>query len=291
MQNVFIHFTATYSEAYPMNNKNIKKTSGYKTIITGATGGIGREIVKKLASQCEYIILVGLLADELSTLIEELKLNNAHVIEGNIGQLETRNRIKNLAKSLGGVNLLINNAGTNNFNLFENQTAETIGNIMDVNLIAPMLLTSDMISILKKEPQAQIINTGSIFGYIGYPGFSAYSASKFGLRGFSQALNRELGDTNIKVRYFAPRATQTKFNNDKVVEMNQALNTSMDTPAEVATHFMKFLNQSSNEMKIGFKESFFVWMNNFLPSIPDKSIIKQLPIIKQYLPKQKGQSK
>jgi short-subunit dehydrogenase len=135
------------------------------------------------------------------------------------------------------------------------------------------------------QEKAQIINIGSIFGYLGFPGFTSYCASKFGLRGFSQSLRRELSDTNIAVRYFAPRATRTNINSDAVTQMNQELKTTSDTTEFVASELMKFLKTDSFEKKLGVKESFFVFMNQLFPGIPDKAILGQLPIIKKYLNK------
>ena len=260
--------------------------SRYKVVITGATGGIGRELVKVIQPFCEYIILVGLAKQELLNLKAELRFNNLHILEVDVTQASARQELKELVTSLGGLNLLINNAGVSDFNLIEDQSEETIERILQVNLLSPMLLTQTLLPLLKAEKtSAEIINTGSIFGYIGYPGFTAYSASKFGLRGFSEAMNRELGDTNVKVRYFAPRAAKTAFNDDKTVQMNKALGNAMDEPKEVAKKFLKFLFQSKFQKKIGLKESFFVFVNQLFPSIPSKAIIKQLPIIKKYLAK------
>jgi short-subunit dehydrogenase len=257
--------------------------SQYKVVITGATGGIGQHIVKLLAPEASSFVLIGLYEQELIDLKSKLQLKNAHIVSGDINDAGVRQKVKILCESLGGVDLLINNAGINDFNLFENQDEKVIRDIINVNLLAPMLLTHALLPLLKKEHKAQVINMGSIFGYIGYPGFSMYCVSKFGLRGFAQALNRELGDTYVRVRYFAPRATQTKFNNDKIVLMNNELGNTMDEPEVVAQEFIKFLSKSQSEKKIGMKESFFVLMNKLIPAIPEKSIIKQLPIIKKYL--------
>lgn len=257
----------------------------FKVVITGATGGIGQEIVKLLGPKASHIVLIGLFENELNDLKTTLKLENAHVVSGNINDVSVRQKVKALCESLGGVNLLINNAGINDFNLYESQDEKIIQDIVEVNLLAPMLLTHSLLPLLKQEAKAQVVNTGSIFGYIGYPGFTAYCVSKFGLRGFTQALKRELGDTKVSIRYFAPRATQTKFNNDKIVLMNKELGNAMDAPELVAKKFMKFLEKSKGERKLGLKESFFVLMNKLFPEIPEKSIVKQLPIIKKYISK------
>ena len=257
----------------------------YKVVITGATGGIGREIVKRLDTKSELIILVGLIKDALEDLKKELHTKRVFIVEGDINELHMREQIKALAQREGGVNLLINNAGIGDYFMFEDQDPEMVKNILDVNLKAPMLLTQTLLPLLKEEAKAEIINTGSIFGYIGYPGFTAYCASKFGLRGFTQALRRELTDTSVKARYFAPRATRTTFNTSNITEMNEKLGNAMDSPEKVADKFMAFLATNTYQKKIGLKESFFVFINKLFPRLPDIAIGKQLPIIKKYLNK------
>ena len=257
----------------------------YKVVITGATGGIGREIVKRLDTKSELIILVGLIKDTLEDLKKELHTKRVFIVEGDINELHVREQIIALAQREGGVNLLINNAGIGDYFMFEDQDPEMVKNILDVNLKAPMLLTQTLLPLLKEEAKAEIINTGSIFGYIGYPGFTAYCASKFGLRGFTQALRRELTDTSVKVRYFAPRATRTTFNTSNITEMNEKLGNAMDSPEKVADKFMAFLATNTYQKKIGLKESFFVFINKLFPRLPDIAIGKQLPIIKKYLNK------
>jgi short-subunit dehydrogenase len=175
-----------------------------------------------------------------------------------------------------GINLLINFAGISLFKSFIDQTVKDITQLMLTNLISPMLVCKQLLPHLKKEP-SQIINIGSIFGYLGFPGFSSYCASKFGLRGFSQSLRRELSDTSVSVRYFAPRATKTSINTDQVMKMNAELKTDSDTPDFVAGEFMKFLSGHAWEKKLGFKESFFVFMNNLFPGVPDKAIRCGIP--------------
>ena len=257
----------------------------YKVVITGATGGIGREIVKRLDKKSELIILVGLTKNSLDDLKKELQTKRVFIIEGDISEPHVREQIKILAKREGGINLLINNAGIGDYFMFEDQNPDLVIDILDINLKAPMLLTQSLLPLLKNEPKAEIINTGSIFGYIGYPGFTAYCASKFGLRGFTQALRRELSDTKVNVRYFAPRATKTNFNTNNITEMNIKLGNAMDSPEKVADKFMTFLTHTNYQKKIGLKESFFVFINKVFPNLPDIAISKQLPIIKKYLNK------
>ena len=264
----------------PMTNKT------YKAVLTGATGGIGRAIALQLAPQCSSLILMGRDTQKLEALKNELKniAVNVQIVSGDLREDSTSVRLMDAVLAQQGINLLINNAGISLFKSFADQTDEDVTQLMLTNLVSPMLLCKQLLPHLKTEP-SQIINIGSIFGYMGFPGFSSYCASKFGLRGFSQSLRRELSDTPVSVRYFAPRATKTSINTDQVMQMNAELKTDSDTPDEVAKEFMKFLSGNAWEKKLGFKESFFVLMNKLFPGVPDKAIQGQLPIIKKYLNK------
>ena len=257
----------------------------YQAVLTGATGGIGQAIAQSLAPQCTSLILLGRDVQKLEALQASLSQSGAQIkiLAGDLTQDQTLTELQALVQSTGGIDLLINNAGTSQFKSFSEQTASELEGLLKTNLIAPMLLTKALIPELLKAKESQIINIGSIFGYIGFPGFASYCTSKFGLRGFSQALRRELADTSIRVKYFAPRATKTPINSDAVMQMNAELKTESDTPALVASELMKFLESSSWEKKLGGKESFFVFMNQLFPSVPDKAILGQLPIIKKYL--------
>ena len=146
-----------------------------------------------------------------------------------------------------------------------------------------MLLTQELLPLLQEQEDARVINIGSTFGSIGYPGFSAYCASKFGLRGFTEALRRELADTGTRVSYIAPRATRTALNTDTVVAMNDELGTAMDDPSQVANEVLAAIHGSARTDKfIGWPEKIFVRINALLPAVVDSSLRKQLPIIRRF---------
>lgn len=272
--------------AHPLANKAVQEPdSRCRAVLTGATGGIGQAIARELASRADWLILVGRNADALQALQHELGASKAHVVAGDVTQEATLAAIERLARELGGANLLINNAGAGGFHAFETQDPAAIRALLESNLLAPMLLTRRLIPLLKEAPGAQIINVGSLFGYLGYPGFAAYGASKAGLKGFTQALRRELADSTVAVRHFIPRATRTRINSDAVTAMNRELNTAEDSPEHVARQFMRFLGGSAWEKKLGIKEAFFVFINHFLPAIPDRAIRGQLAVIRKYMPK------
>ena len=182
-----------------------------------------------------------------------------------------------------GVSLLINGAGTNEFGMFESKSAAAIRDLLDTNLLSPILLCLAFLPLLQQQQEARIINIGSTFGSIGYPGFSTYCASKFGLRGFTEALRRELADTGTRISYIAPRATRTDLNSDAVVAMNDELGTAMDDPALVADEVMRVIKGPANTDKyIGWPEKLFIRINAVFPGVVDNSLRKQLPIIQRF---------
>ena len=145
-----------------------------------------------------------------------------------------------------------------------------------------MLLVQALLPLLHREPQAAVVNIGSTFGSIGHPGFSAYCASKFGLRGFSEALARELADTGIVVSYLAPRATQTDLNSAAVVDFNHAAGNAVDPPAVVAAAVLDMLRTGQTRRWLGWPERFFAWLNQAFPSLVDRALRSQLGLIKSH---------
>jgi short-subunit dehydrogenase len=173
-------------------------------------------------------------------------------------------------------------AGLNRFGLVEQQDDEAIAAQVALNLVAPMLLTRRLLPLLRERPRALLLFVGSTFGAIGYPGFAPYSATKFGLRGFAEALRRELADGPVRVLYLAPRATRTAMNAGAVVEMNRALRVAMDPPAQVAAAIVQALRDESPERHLGWPERFFARLNRLLPRVVDRALRGQLATIQRF---------
>src|SRR6185295_15029378 len=109
-------------------------------------------------------------------------------------------------------------------------------------------------------------------------------ASKFGLRGFSEALRRELSDSSVMVRYFAPRTTATPLNSPAVSAMHRDLRTAQDTPRLVAERLLRFIGTTAGECRIGFPEKLYAFLNRLIPAITDRAIAGQLAVIRRHLP-------
>lgn len=262
--------------------------AGYGLVLTGASGGLGQAFAHALAAQSRAMLLCGRDAVRLQVLQRQLASAYpglpVRTVAGDLSETPAQAAVEQAARELGTpIDLLINAMGINDFGAFEQQDADTMARLVAVNLLSPMLLTRRLLPMLKAAPRAQIVNVGSIFGYIGYPGFTLYCATKFGLRGFSQALRRELSDTGVTVRYFAPRAVRTALNSPAVEGMHEELRTAEDAPQAVAAELVRFIGTRRWDRRLGFPERLYVWLNYIVPGVNDDAIRRQLPVIRKYL--------
>ena len=261
------------------------KLRSMRVLLTGAAGGIGRVIARQLAAAGAHVLLVDRDARALDQVVKELAFADdrvaAHVAD--LTSPAARAQLCDAARGWhGGINVLVNNAGLNPFALFEDLAPEQIDLTLAVNLQAPMHLCRDLLPQLRAREAATIVNVGSVFGAIGFPGYVAYSATKFAIRGFTEALRRELADSGVAVKYLAPRATRTTINTAAVEEMNSRLKVSMDPPERVARELVRLLLRRRHSVVVGWPECVFVRINALLPGIVDRSIRRQLSTIQQF---------
>ncbi|MBK8286254.1 MAG: SDR family oxidoreductase [Ahniella sp.] len=204
-------------------------------------------------------------------------------VAADIASVEGRALIRDAVAKLGEpLFALIHAAGISRFSLLSDTPSGDVEAQMTVNAVAPILLTQRLLPLLDPKG-ARILTIGSSFGTIGYPGFSAYCASKFALRGFTEALRRELGDSQIQVAHLAPRATQTSINSAAVCAMNQELGNTMDPPEVVAAQVERMLRaRRMNNRAIGWPERLFLRINALVPALVDGALRKQLPAIKRF---------
>ena len=252
-------------------------------LLTGAAGGIGSATARELGRNGARLLLADLAAEPLSALADELRAAGvaAEFAAGNLADRDERAQIVARASALG-VNVLINLAGINPFGLFAEQSVEELERVFLVNTTVPVVLCREMLPVLRARSAASIVNVGSAFGAIGFPAFAAYSASKFAIRGFSEALRRELEDSAIGVHYVAPRATRTRLVTDRVRAMNEALGVAMDSPEVVAREIVRALAAGRRERAIGFPERFFAKINGLFPALVDRALRKQLATIVRF---------
>ncbi|HMW57429.1 MAG: SDR family oxidoreductase [Candidatus Accumulibacter phosphatis] len=251
-----------------------------RILLTGASGGLGQELAQQLTDAGAALLLAGRDSGRLGSLVASLGPGAASIC-ADLGRPDGIAALAGAAREFD-INVLINNAGIGAFGLFEHQDWATIEQVLATNLEAPIHLTQALLPWLKAQPQAAIVNIGSTFGSLPFPGFAAYSAAKAGLRGFSQALRRELADSLVAVIHLAPRAIDTPLNSDAVKALNRALKNHSDSAEEVARQVVRALRRGHGEHHFGFPERLFAWLNGVAPSLIDRGLAGKLAIIKQH---------
>ena len=256
----------------------------YNILLTGATGGIGSKIAEHFAANGHALLLTDINSEPLEELAERLRANHhgkVHVVTADLINKESRNRLVCEARAFK-VDVLINAAGYNRFGLLEDISDTDVERIFSINVISPILLCKALLPWLTTCESAHIVNIGSTFGSLGYAGFASYSASKFSLRGFSEALRREIADTGVQVHYLAPRAVKTAFNEDAVNRMNEALGVTMDSPDVIPGAIAHMIERGQSEHFIGGPEKFYVKLNALFQRLVDKGLAGQLKTIRQH---------
>ncbi|MEF8727874.1 MAG: SDR family oxidoreductase [Accumulibacter sp.] len=253
-----------------------------RILLTGASGGLGQELARQLAAAGAVLLLAGRDHARLRELSASLG-NGSACVTGDLGRPAGVAALAAAARDFE-LNVLINNAGVGAFGLLDTQEWSTVEEVLATNLEGPIHLTHALLPWLKAQPQAAIVNIGSTFGSLPFPGFAAYSAAKAGLRGFSQALRRELADSLVAVIHVAPRAIDTPLNSAAVNALNRALKNHSDPAAEVARQIVAALRRGDGEHHFGFPERLFAWLNGVAPSLIDRGLAGKLPIVKQHSP-------
>jgi len=254
---------------------------GKRIVLTGAAGGMGGLIASALAGQGARLVLTDLNEVGLQKTAEHLGPEHV-IVAANLCSADGREKLLDRCRELGDIDILINAAGMSEYALLEKQNAARIELMMTINLVVPMLLCQGLLPLLKSRPESAIVNIGSTFGSIGHPGFASYCASKFGLRGFTETLRRELADTGVQVYYVAPRATRTDMNSAAVVQLNKELGNAMDPPSVVVDSLLRLLTRKTGgDYFLGWPEKLFVRLNGLLPRLVDSALGKQLPTIKR----------
>lgn len=248
--------------------------AGKTVLLTGATGGIGAEVAKKLSSEGARLILTGRSVEKLRALQNQLAAETL-IYPCDLTSTTDQQGVLQFCQQHGGIDVLINNAGISQFGLCQTQQ---FSELVSINLLVPMQLCQLFLPMLRSH-QGQIVNVGSAFGSIGHPGFTGYCATKFGLRGFTEALQRELAGSGMQVKYFAPRATETSINSTEVVQLNQQLGNSMDSPQWVAEQLIHQLKSSQLRRFLGWPERIFVRLNGVFPALVDMGLKSKLTLI------------
>lgn len=246
-------------------------------LLTGATGGIGRAAALQLAARGARLWLSGRREEELLALAAQIRREGGRA-EVLAADLTAPGAARDLIARLRGfevrLDMVINCAGAMHFGYFESTPPEAIEQLWRTNVLAPMQLVQAALPMLR-QGGGLVVNVGSIFGSIAFPCFATYSSTKFALRGFSEALRRELSGSGVEVLYFAPRYTRTALNSGAVSDMASALAMNQDEPETVGSALVEAIERNRKERYLGWPEKLFVRINAWFPRLVDAALRKQ----------------
>lgn len=264
------------------------KAKELSVVLTGASGGIGAALARLLVARGARVLLVARDAAALGQLARELapaddRRVRVDALAADITSAAGRAAIRDTAAARR-VNALVNCAGLPWFGPLAGGDEREIETVLATNLVAPIELTRALLPQLLQRREARVLNVGSALGRIGLPGFSIYCASKFGLRGFSEALRRELADTPVRVQYLGPRTTRTAFNDARVEAFNRATATAADVPERVADAALALLLSGGAERFLGFSEALGGRINGAVPQLLDGAFRRHREELRKAVP-------
>ena len=219
-------------------------------LITGATGGVGKEVSIQLADQSCNLFLTGRNKQKLESLKKLLIKNNPDInIEYKEGDLTRLSDIKNIVTNakhhFSNIDILINCAGIFMIKSIGKSTVEDFDKSINLNIRAPFILSREFSKDMISKKWGRIVLIGSSSSYSGFENGSVYCASKHSILGLSRALNIELKKKNVRVMCISPSSTKTNMGK---ISVDQDFNTFLN-PKEVAEYII-FILSFDNEMSI-----------------------------------------
>ena len=185
-----------------------------KALVTGASGGIGKEIAKVLNSHGAEVCLSGRNVDELEILKNSLKGENHLVKADLLNSKDIPMLIEETEEKMGQIDILVNNAGITKDNIFLRMSDKEWDDVMALNLTSVFKISKLAVKGMIKRRYGRIINITSVVAFTGSPGQANYSASKAGVIGMSKSLSQEVASRHITVNCIAPGYIETNMTKD-----------------------------------------------------------------------------
>jgi short-subunit dehydrogenase len=253
-----------------------RTVAGSRFLITGASQGIGRALAEAAAARGGKVLATARsleLLRELETAARPANGGTLVTLAADVTSGDDRRRtVETLLGRFGGLDVLVNNAGVGATGHFADADEARLRHIMEVNFFGLTETTRACIPLLRNGRNPAIVNISSIVGKRGIPGRSEYSASKFAVAGFSEALRAELALDGIDVIVVNPGLTQTNFPKN-MLERKSRLEVDHlrgMTPAQVADATLAALERGSAETTLTGKGKLLVLAGRFFPRLVDR---------------------
>jgi len=245
-------------------------------LISGASSGIGAATARLFGKEGYNLILAARRLDKLQEVSQDINNSGGNAISVKT-DLARQEDIENLVKitfsQYGYLDILFNNAGFGRIDWLENLTPqEDIIAQLDVNLTGLILLSRAVLPYMIQRKKGHIINMSSIAGLLAAPTYSIYAAGKYGVRGFSTALRREVGIYNIQVSVLYPGGVSTEFGQKARIRRKTGVTTPGRlklTPEEVAKAVSKLVRKPRHNLVIPWQMNYIVLINMLAPWLVD----------------------
>ncbi|HPG11444.1 MAG TPA: SDR family oxidoreductase [Chitinophagaceae bacterium] len=249
-------------------------------VVTGGTDGIGRALVEMLLDKGAKVATCARNHDKLYQLQSEHPSSYLHTMVADVSsENDCRRFMETTLKFYGSIDILINNAGISMRALFKEASIDVIKQVMDINFYGSVYCTKYALDSIIQQ-KGTIVGVSSIAGYRGLPGRSGYSASKFALQGWLEALRTELMDDGVNVMWVCPGFTTSNIRN---AALNKNAESHGETPMdeekmmpadECARHILKAIQKKKRTLVLTFTGKRTVFMQKFIPGLADKLVHK-----------------
>jgi short-subunit dehydrogenase len=244
--------------------------AGKRVLLTGASSGIGRALVKELISHGAKVVAVARRRERLEVLANELPRGDSfRFLRADVTSADDRHAALELCRQeFGGLDILINNAGIGAIRPFAGGTEEEGRQIFAVNYFAAVELIREALPLLGQGQAPLIVNVSSVLGHRAVPGKSEYCASKFALHGFSDGLRAELTSEKIDVLLVSPSTTSSEFfqraTGDPQTKEGKTL---AMRPEVVARRMIRAMQAGRHEIILSASGQLLVWVDRLCPPL------------------------
>ena len=247
-------------------------------VITGGSDGIGKALVAQFLALGAKVATCGRNENKLSLLATEFPSSNLFTAQVDVSkQDQSEAFIKQVVDNWGRIDILINNAGISMRALVSEVSVQTLQNVMDINFWGTVYCTKAALPSIQQN-KGVIVGVSSIAGYRGLPGRSGYSASKFALNGWLEALKTELYASGTHVMWVCPGFTTSNIRNAALDKNANAQGESpmdegsMMSSEECATHIIHAIEKRKRSLVLTFTGKRTVFMNKYFPAWADKLV-------------------
>ncbi len=222
--------------------------AGKTALVTGAGRGIGRSVAVRLAGLGAQVIVSARTDGEITEVAGEIEGSGGKAVAMKTDVSEEREveaLFTRIQEEFGRLDVAVNNAGVGLFGPLENFPVEEFDRVLAVNLKGTFMCCQQAVQMMKPAGRGYIINIASVVGFKGYPGQSAYTASKHGVMGLTKSLANEVQEDGIRVSAILPGGVDTRLVRDARPDLDSACLLSPDDVAQAVEYLLSLSDQAA----------------------------------------------